>query len=113
MTTQPWDSLTIQSDDDLWALLGAQTSRGAGPRDPKFLIVAARAWFKDHTHEFRAAICNNADVLQIWSAASSNEAIVAAAVCDVLAPLFGLPPAATASVLIARQGIDQLCHENS
>lgn len=107
----PLTELLDLPDDALWERLGRETTRGIGTRDPRFLQAAARAWLDDKFELIKETICGDPRVLAARSAAASDEALVAAAVFDALAPLFDLPVATTASVLIVRLGISRFCGE--
>lgn len=107
MTLTEAENLLALSEDELWVALGSQVTRGAGPRDSKFLRTVAKAWFKSQQVRFQEILCPHAELRDINAAARPS--LIVAAICDVLAPHIELPQAATAATLIFLYGLDRLC----
>lgn len=107
MTNESLQTLMVRTDDELWAILGAEISPGMAMRDPKFLRAAAKAWFDDQLKEFQIAVCGSPAISALR--ASGNGTLLVAAICDAIAPICGIPAATTASLLLSRYGLDRLC----
>jgi hypothetical protein len=95
--------LMDKSDMDLLVALGS-TSHGSLPSDAFERGTRIMARIRNAMKE---KVCRNETV--IAAARADGKIALTTAVADLLAPQFGLIPAATASILLVRSGIDMYC----
>ncbi|MTD47337.1 hypothetical protein GKE82_24330 [Conexibacter sp. W3-3-2] len=98
----------LDLDDDLLLVqLADDVAAGVGPLDPDRKRRIAKAWLDAQEDRLRDAVCSDP---RVSAARADGEALlIAAAIADLVAPLFGGPPAATVAVLLVRRGLDRLC----
>ncbi len=100
------------SEEGLLARLGASAlgeSLGFGPADFGRYVRIGRRWLESHAGTLRDLLCLSPTVLAARQMTAGDDAVLAAAIADVLLGIFDLPTAATAALLLTRRGIDTLC----
>jgi hypothetical protein len=101
-----------KSEDELYRLIGSEVSGLlGGPSDDDVLVKRGRKWFEMKLPKLRNAICVSPAVNSFVS--SSDESLLATAVCDIIANLsLGVSPV-TLTTLILRMGIQHLCESDN
>jgi hypothetical protein len=103
-------------EEELLAEIGAASigeTLGVRPSEFGRYIRVGRQWLDTHADELRASLCGNATIEAIRDRLADGQADDIAILADVIATMYGHFPAAAASVVIARRGIDRLCGEAS
>ena len=68
-----------------------------------------RRWLESHADTLRDHLCLSPTVLAARQMTAGDDAVLAAAIADVLLGSYDLPTAATAALLLTRRGLNTLC----
>jgi hypothetical protein len=99
-------------DAELYALLGEELfgeSREISPGALDRLGERGRRWFDNWYQQTREAICSHPAVIALQDAEEATRLQEAAALVDALLALRTAPPVATASAILLRHGVQQIC----
>ena len=106
------EQLIPLTEEELLARLGASAlgeSLGFGPADFGRYVRIGRRWLESHADTLRDLLCLSPTVLAARQMTAGDDAVLAAAIADVLLGSYDLPTAATAALLLTRRGLNTLC----
>ena len=103
-----------RSDDELYALLGAEllgAGVGLSPADDEDKRRFGQQWFANKHRELQSKICHHERTRALMGTTGSDRLLDACALQEVLQQSFGDPTtAALIAVLVARVGLGTFCH---
>jgi hypothetical protein len=100
-----------KSDDELYALLGAELlgeALGLSPEDEDEQRRFGKQWFADKHRELQRKICHHERVQPFLGTSGSDRVIDVAAIAELLTDDLG-PTSAIVAVLVARIGLGAFC----
>lgn len=100
--------------NNLYLLIGNDLFGSAAfPPNPKKLVSIAEKWMKDKREVLANEICNNKTIITLKSKEDNieNRIMLVTAISDLIASIFiGVSPI-TVSVLLVKEGLDNICKE--
>ncbi|MET9678756.1 hypothetical protein [Streptomyces coeruleorubidus] len=103
-----------KSDDELYALLGAELlgeGFGLSPDDEEDKRRFGKKWFENKRRELQRTICHHEQAQPLIGTSGSDRLIDAYAIQELLKEFAGDPTtAALIAVLVARVGLGAFCH---
>jgi hypothetical protein len=108
MASDPVSQLRNMREEDLFLALGQQIAEGEEhmrPPSPAELVVKGKVWFQSHLASLQGAVCQ----VKVRSLIDGDDAVLLAAVADLIAGLcLGVSPV-TVSYLICKRGMKSFC----
>ncbi|MEU8813672.1 hypothetical protein [Actinoplanes sp. NPDC048796] len=110
---RPYTDVIIKMDDErLLTLLADQIGLGLGASEEESRRKLGRAWLNGHLASMKLMVCRSGVVSALKARNEKDIAMIVAALADVIVGSLNKPAAATVALLLARQGLDNICREN-
>ncbi|MBF0157786.1 MAG: hypothetical protein HQL57_11435 [Magnetococcales bacterium] len=108
------DDLVQKSMDELLLEVGdiiIKNRMGMKQYSHQEIIEIAKEWFRNNFIKFKVLLCGNERIIHISQSGNTSEAELAIIIADLIASNVVGVPVLTASVLLAKIGVNRLCGE--